>query len=146
MKTIILTTIPFLIVNFLYSIFVTALMIITFVNGASEWYIYLISIIAFLFVNISLILCFMLKIKVCNEKIIVYDIRKTEIKFDEVKQIYTKENEKHKFINVETLDRTHVIPGKSTLHGEKGNAKANQKIVKILIDYLHSNSKETLNN
>ena len=146
MKTIILTTIPFLIVNFLYSIFVTALMIITFVNGASEWYIYLISIIAFLFVNSSLILCFMLKIKVCNEKIIVYDIKKTEIKFDEVKQIYTKENEKHKFIYVETLDRKHVIPGKSTLRGEKGNAKANQKIVKILIDYLNSNSKETLNN
>lgn len=146
MKTIFLTTIPFLIVNFFYSIFVTALMIITFVNGASEWYIYLISIIAFLFVNISLILCFVLKIKVFNDKIIVYDIRKTEIKFDEVKQIYTKENEKHKFIYVETLDRKHVIPGKSTLLGEKGNAKANQKIVKIIIDYLNSNSKETLNN
>lgn len=146
MKTIFLTTIPFLIVNFLYSIFVTALMIITFVNGDCEWYYYLISIIAFLFVNISLILCFALKIKVFNDKIIVYDIRKTEIKFDEVKQIYTKENEKHKFIYVETLDRKHVIPDKSTLLGEKGNAKANKKIVKILIDYLNSNSKETLNN
>ena len=146
MKTIILTTIPFLIVNFLYSIFVTALMIITFVSGDYEWYYCLISIIAFLFVNISLILCFVLKIKVFNDKIIVYDIRKTEIKFDEVKQIYTKENEKHLFIYVETLDRKHVIPGKSTLLGDKGKAKANQKIVKILIDYLNSNSKETLNN
>ena len=48
MKTINLTTIPFLIVNFLFSIFVTTLMIITFINGDSEWYYYLISIIAFL--------------------------------------------------------------------------------------------------